>query len=200
MSVKSSVTVPVGRSNLGAGSSDLVFPGTAPRVYVDAEVIWDSIEHQRDANHSGSTQWPVIEVQGGEHEVARNPVVAALQDLHARRSFKPALSQPTRYGVGIAFGRELQPARLGWQRPPAFRRGTARLSEVASGSHIPITPRRLDGIRGVGARDRRNRDTPFGRASLRRAVPAWPALLMGSVSREEVPELSGRVGILLVAD
>jgi hypothetical protein len=36
--------------------------------------------------------------------------VAALQDLLAyRRSFEPALSQSTRYRVGIAFGRDLQP-------------------------------------------------------------------------------------------
>jgi hypothetical protein len=50
----------------------------------------------------------VIEVKGGKHDVARY-AVAALQDLLAyRRSFEPALDHATRYGVGIAFGRELQ--------------------------------------------------------------------------------------------
>jgi hypothetical protein len=54
-------------------------------------------------------QWLVIEIKGGKHEVTRY-AIAALQDLLAyRRSFEPALSQATRYGVGIAFGRELEP-------------------------------------------------------------------------------------------
>jgi hypothetical protein len=57
----------------------------------------------------GTDQWLVIEVKGGKYEVARY-AIAALQDLLAyRRSFEPALSQATRYGVGIAFGRELVP-------------------------------------------------------------------------------------------
>jgi hypothetical protein len=57
----------------------------------------------------GPNQWFVIEVKGGKYEVARY-AVAALQDLLAyRRSFEPALRQATRYGVGIAFGRDLQP-------------------------------------------------------------------------------------------
>jgi hypothetical protein len=57
----------------------------------------------------GPNQWLVIEIKGGKHEVARY-AVAALQDLLAyRRSFEPALNQATRYGVGIAFGRELEP-------------------------------------------------------------------------------------------
>lgn len=57
----------------------------------------------------GPNQWLVIEIKGGKYEVARY-AVAALQDLLAyRRSFEPALSQSTRYGVGIAFGRALQP-------------------------------------------------------------------------------------------
>jgi hypothetical protein len=51
----------------------------------------------------------VIEIKGGKYEMARY-AVAALQDLLAyRRSFEPALRQSTRYGVGIAFGRKLQP-------------------------------------------------------------------------------------------
>jgi hypothetical protein len=51
----------------------------------------------------------VIEIKGGKYEVARY-AVAALQHLLAyRRSFEPALSQSTRYGVGITFGREPQP-------------------------------------------------------------------------------------------
>ena len=57
----------------------------------------------------GPNQWLVIEVKGGKHDVARY-AVAALQDLLAyRRSFEPGLGQATRYGVGIASGRELQP-------------------------------------------------------------------------------------------
>jgi hypothetical protein len=57
----------------------------------------------------GPNQWLVIEVKGGKHDVARY-AVAALQDLLAyRRSFEPTLGQAARYGVGIAFGRALQP-------------------------------------------------------------------------------------------
>jgi hypothetical protein len=57
----------------------------------------------------GPNQWLVIEIKGGKYEVARY-AVAALQDLLAyRRSFEPALSQSARYGIGIAFGRGLQP-------------------------------------------------------------------------------------------
>ena len=57
----------------------------------------------------GTNQWLVIEVKGGRRGVERY-AVAALQDLLAyRRSFEPALGQATRYGVGIAFGGDLEP-------------------------------------------------------------------------------------------
>ena len=57
----------------------------------------------------GHDQWLVIEIKGGKYELARY-AIAALQDLLAyRRSFDPALRDASRYGVGIAFGRELEP-------------------------------------------------------------------------------------------
>jgi hypothetical protein len=51
----------------------------------------------------------VIEIKGGKCEVARYAVAALQHLLTYRRSFEPALSQSTRYGVGshLAVNRSL---------------------------------------------------------------------------------------------
>jgi hypothetical protein len=63
---------------------------------------------------NGADQWLLIEVKGGERKIEESARAALLDLLAYRSAFSYALADaPAAYGLGVAWGAELEPSREG---------------------------------------------------------------------------------------